>query len=62
MFLETSMEDLNIDGRITLELILGRKVGKIWTGFMWLRIGTSSRPFKHGNEPSGSIRGGEFLD
>jgi hypothetical protein len=34
-------EDVGIDGRIILELILGKQVGKVWTGFIWLRIGTS---------------------
>jgi hypothetical protein len=28
-----------------------------WTGFIWLR-----NPYEHGNEPLGSIKGGEFLD
>jgi hypothetical protein len=35
------LEDLCIDGRILLEWIL-RKLGrKLWTGFIWLTIGTS---------------------
>jgi hypothetical protein len=34
-------EDLDVDGRITLEWILEKYDGKVWTGFMWLRIGTS---------------------
>jgi hypothetical protein len=34
-------EDLGVDGRIILEWILGKGGGKEWTGFMWLRIGTS---------------------
>jgi hypothetical protein len=32
----------------------------LWTGFIWLRIGTSS--CEHDNEPSGSIKGRKFLD
>jgi hypothetical protein len=36
-------------------LILEKYGGKLWTGLKWLRIETS------GNEPSGSIKGGEFL-
>ena len=32
-----------------------------WTGLIWLRIGTSDG-HKRGNEPSGSIKCGEFLD
>jgi hypothetical protein len=34
-------EDLDIDGNIILEWILGKHSGKLWTGFIWLRIGTS---------------------
>jgi hypothetical protein len=34
----------------------------MWTGFMWLRIGTSDGFCEYDNEPSGSIQGGEFSD
>jgi hypothetical protein len=34
-------EDLGVDGRIILEWILGKYGGKVWTGFIWLRIATS---------------------
>jgi hypothetical protein len=34
-------EDLDIDGRIILKCVLGKQGGKVWTGFIWLRIGTS---------------------
>jgi hypothetical protein len=37
------LEDLFVDERITLEWILGKQDGKVWTGFMWLRIGTNDR-------------------
>jgi hypothetical protein len=30
--------------------------------FIWLRIGTSGGLCEHGNESSGSIKGGELLD
>jgi hypothetical protein len=33
-------EDLNVDGKI-LERISGRVGRKVWTGYIWLRIGTS---------------------
>jgi hypothetical protein len=34
------------------------RVGKVRSGFIWLRIGTS----EHGNGPSRSAKGGTFLD
>jgi hypothetical protein len=37
-------EDLGVDGRVIFEWILGKSSGKMWTGFIWLRIGTSGGP------------------
>jgi len=37
-------------------------VGKVWTGFSLLWIGPIGGSSEHGNEPSGSIKGGEFLE
>jgi hypothetical protein len=34
-------EDLAVDGRIISECIIGKQGGKVWTGCIWLRIGTS---------------------
>jgi hypothetical protein len=34
-------EDLDVDWKIILEWMLGKCNGKAWTGFIWLRIGTS---------------------
>jgi hypothetical protein len=43
-----------------------REIGwKVWTGCIWLRIGTNgglSYSCEHGNELPGSIKSGEFLD
>jgi hypothetical protein len=36
-----NFEDVDVDGRIILEWILGKQGKKVWTGFIWLRIGTS---------------------
>jgi len=32
---------IGVDGRIILEWILGKYDGKVWTVFIWLRIGTN---------------------
>jgi hypothetical protein len=34
-------EDLGVDGKIISEWILGKWDRRVWTGFIWLRIGTS---------------------
>jgi hypothetical protein len=34
-------EDVGVDGKITLEFILRKQGGKVWTGCMWFRIGVS---------------------
>jgi len=40
-----------------------KKVGwRVWTECIWLRIGTDGGLCACGNELSGSIKGGEFLD
>jgi hypothetical protein len=53
------LEDISIDGNIILEWKWG---GKVWTGRMCFRIGTSGAgSSEHGSEPSGSIKGREFL-
>jgi hypothetical protein len=33
---------------------------RVWTGFVWFRVWNSGKPFKYGNEHSGSIKGGKF--
>jgi hypothetical protein len=54
-------EDLGINGWIILDWIMGKEGVEVSTGFIWLRIGTSGGPCKHGNEPSYSIQGWEIM-
>jgi hypothetical protein len=38
------LEDLGTDGKIrVVQWILGKEGGKVWTGFIWLRIWNSGR-------------------
>jgi len=37
------MEDQSVDGRIILDCILQKESGKVWTGFLCLRVDTCSR-------------------
>jgi hypothetical protein len=37
------LEDRGVDGRIGSKWTLGRLVGGMWSGFIWLRIGTVGR-------------------
>ena len=54
--------DLGVDGWIILGWISRRWDVGIWTGFGWPRIQTGGGACKCGNEPSGSVKCGEFLD
>jgi hypothetical protein len=35
------LENVGTDERIILEWILEKEVGMVWTGFIWIRAGTS---------------------
>jgi len=37
-------EGLDVYGRITFKWILEKEGEKLWTGFIWLRIGTTGGP------------------
>ena len=54
--------DQHVDGRIILRWILRKWEGVVGTGWGWLRIGIGGGRLWCGNELSGSIKCGEFLD
>ena len=45
-----------------IKMIFRKWDGGKWAGSSWLRIGTVCGQFECGNEPSGSVKCGEFLD
>jgi len=53
--------DPRIDGRIILKWIFNKWDWEAWTGLIWFRIAVAG-PSEGGNEPSGSIKCGEFPD
>jgi hypothetical protein len=53
-----NLGDTGLDERVILRWIFRKCDVGVWTGSSWLRIGTC----ECGNEPSGSIKCGEFLD
>jgi hypothetical protein len=56
-------DDLDVDGRIILKCMLRKYSGGMWTGLIWLRIGSVADCCdKYCNELSGSIKDAEFLD
>jgi hypothetical protein len=55
-----NLEDPGIYGRIILRWIFRKWDVGAWTGLIWLMIGTGT--CECGDEPSGSIKCGEFLD
>jgi hypothetical protein len=50
------LKDLSVDERIILKWLFEKLERRAWTGYIWLRIGAG------GDEPSDSIKFGEFLD
>jgi hypothetical protein len=56
------LEDPGIDGKILLKWIFRKWYVGAWTGLIWLRIRPGGDTCKWGNEPSGSIKCGGFLD
>jgi hypothetical protein len=42
-------EDVGVDEKIILEWLLGKQGEKLWTRFIWLRIGTVADSCEHDN-------------
>jgi hypothetical protein len=40
MEIKYHLKDQGVDGRMGSKWTLGRLVGEVWSGFIWLRIGT----------------------
>jgi len=49
------------EGKIILKWILKKWDGVAWTGLIWLRCRQVAGTCECGNEPSGSIKCGEFF-
>jgi hypothetical protein len=54
--------DPDVDGTIIIRWIFRKCEGLVGTGWSWLRIGTGGWHLEYGNELSGFIKCGEFLD
>jgi hypothetical protein len=39
-YIDVLLEILGVDGKIILGRMLGKWSGKVWTGYIWLKIGT----------------------
>jgi hypothetical protein len=56
------LEDLGLDGKIIIKRIFKTFSGETWTGLIWPTILVITGSCKSGNEPSGWIKCGKFLD
>jgi hypothetical protein len=56
------LEDPGVGGRKILRQTFRTWYVGAWTGSIWLRIGKVAGTCECGNEPSGYIKCGEFLD
>jgi hypothetical protein len=55
-------DDLDVDFNIILERILGNRVGRCGLDSSGIRYRPMGDSCEHDNEPSGSTKGGGFLD
>ena len=59
---KSHLGDPGVDGRIILRWIFRKWDVGVWTGSNWLTIDRWRALVMFGNEPSGSMKCGEFLD
>jgi hypothetical protein len=57
-----NLEDLRLDVTITLKWAFKKRVGELWNGFIWFRIGTSVGAGECGNKLTCSVICGENID
>ena len=58
-----NLEDIGVDGKIILKWIFKKWDEEPWAQFLWLSVGTGvAGACEYGNEHSGSIKCGQFLD
>jgi hypothetical protein len=56
------LKDPHVDGKIVSKWIFEKWNGGALIGSIWLRIGAVASSYECGNEPSGSIKCGEFVE
>jgi hypothetical protein len=56
------LEDPGVDGRIVLKWVFKKWDVGVWTESIGLRQGEVAGSCECGNEPSGSIKSGKFLE
>jgi hypothetical protein len=56
------LEYFGVDGIIILKSVFKKRDGRTWTALIWLTKGKVAGPCACGNEPSGSVKCGKFVD
>jgi hypothetical protein len=56
------LEDLSVEGRMTLKRTLNKHDARVWASFIWLGRGTNCRLFSHGKKPFNFSKCSEFLN
>jgi hypothetical protein len=59
---DSHLEDLGLGGRMILKRILRRESARMWSGLIWLRIGTRGRIISTWQRTFGFLNMREFLE